>query len=357
MGNLPSHLPPAEAILGAHSDPSIPPRDGQCHLLKLPGEILNEIYEYVLTADNDFAYAGETSLENPWNSKLKDINMLKDVCRRLRYETSGLELKFNKNLRIVHSHLSSRPIVPRRKPVTDRDFVEASVDWKSFQTTFTADIDRTHYNHHATLESFSKTLSHLQFRYVTRVVVDGLGSYLSPYIDDTKHGVPLNMLEWRLLAKLLASHNTYPQRDHALVKFARTHPATQVLLRESLYYLPKMFPDGSTDYGDLLEDLCILLLHIQAALPIAGEDRHLNSPTRWERAVTDADMDWLRGRWNHMTRLPNLRYLPSVDQFEEASVTQALRDFSREKGCARNWSLSEVVERLAWLKALFATGV
>jgi hypothetical protein len=81
-------------------------------LFKLPAELRNRIYEYALTASphSTLAYS-----ELPTSQQQKpqlvftlngvQFNELKDVCRQLRVETSGLELAFNP-LNLQHGNLA-----------------------------------------------------------------------------------------------------------------------------------------------------------------------------------------------------------------------------------------------------------
>jgi len=99
-------------------DPSIPPRDGRCLLLELPGELRNMIYEYVLTEKHGIMYRPPNLRFGPFVSMAdtqiqrlgslvrygdmvyncnpnSDHNQLKYVNRQLHRETRGLGLQFN----------------------------------------------------------------------------------------------------------------------------------------------------------------------------------------------------------------------------------------------------------------------
>ncbi|KAF2117213.1 hypothetical protein BDV96DRAFT_20442 [Lophiotrema nucula] len=88
-------------------DPSIPSPDGTCHFLRLPLELLDDIYRIVLTEENGLYSLPTTGRAiaggfNRQSTKLftcacgvQEANRLKYVCRQLWLQTRGLGLRYN----------------------------------------------------------------------------------------------------------------------------------------------------------------------------------------------------------------------------------------------------------------------
>jgi hypothetical protein len=105
------HLPDNTRVTVLHHSRNIHKRHFIISLLKLPAELRNRIYEYALTAPppSTLAYS-----ELPTSQEQKPqlvftlygepFNTLKNTCRQLRAETSGLELAFN-TLNLRHKNL------------------------------------------------------------------------------------------------------------------------------------------------------------------------------------------------------------------------------------------------------------
>jgi hypothetical protein len=87
------------------------------HLLNLPAELRNRTYEYALT---DSTSTGLECKELPDDSDTqslryaitlhsKPFNTLKNVCRQLRTETTGLELAYNTLIFTQEDHTAPPP--------------------------------------------------------------------------------------------------------------------------------------------------------------------------------------------------------------------------------------------------------
>ncbi|KAF2259504.1 hypothetical protein CC78DRAFT_537040 [Lojkania enalia] len=83
-------------------DPSIPPPDGTCHLFRLPRELLDEIYTYVLTEEDSlypvparkgYCHRSKKLFASP--NGPREFNQLKYVCFKTWRETRGVGLKWN----------------------------------------------------------------------------------------------------------------------------------------------------------------------------------------------------------------------------------------------------------------------
>lgn len=97
------------------ADPNIPPKDGKCHLLELPGEIRNVIYSVVLAEKDKLKFVRYLPspmgrLQSDWKMKVTDrtltgellatvssadSNQLRLVNKELYKETNGLGLRYN----------------------------------------------------------------------------------------------------------------------------------------------------------------------------------------------------------------------------------------------------------------------
>lgn len=348
-------------------DPSIPPADGRCLLLQLPGEVLNEIYRYALTADGKVDLCG-TLLKNPWNKKLPQLNVLKQVCRQLRYETKGLELKYNQDLRF--QQLETLLFEEKAK---DRFVICADVRWHTIHTTFAYRNEKlqdmmNHYRWGFTLTSFVRTLSGLQFYAIQRVHISVRRPCLHSGFNYFAHprgrtDEPLLIEDWDWLASVLTAHDEHPQENHLLVHFCRAYSSASVQLLEHVFDLPDqtilLHPSTRANSTCRIDRLCIHLLHVQAVLPTNGNANRLGTLALKERAMVLRNTMTLGRLHVHHSRLPNLRYLPSSHVFHEDSMRAALIRTSRENGWqfGGNWSLDQVEERLQWLKAVFESGI
>ncbi|KAJ4375775.1 hypothetical protein N0V83_001052 [Neocucurbitaria cava] len=80
------------------TNPSIPPANGACPLLSLPGELRNAIYEFTLTQPEGLQYRpgqDDKTFQPRGKSSKADAEQLKYASRQLRQETEGLEVACN----------------------------------------------------------------------------------------------------------------------------------------------------------------------------------------------------------------------------------------------------------------------
>jgi hypothetical protein len=106
------------------NNPLVPPVDGRPRLLELPGEIVNTIYEYSLTTHKPL-----TRLQQDHSPQATYIppafNQLKHVCRKLREDTAGLELRFNRiNVHVAYDYTSIGTYIwSFKSQLTPREFM------------------------------------------------------------------------------------------------------------------------------------------------------------------------------------------------------------------------------------------
>ncbi|KAF2244822.1 hypothetical protein BU26DRAFT_553930 [Trematosphaeria pertusa] len=92
-----------------HGDLAVQPTTGECHLMRLPGEIRNIIYEYALTEPDGLTYRnsefcaarlvahepGDAGLNSGTRLDYVEANQLQYVSREMRRETRGLGIVYN----------------------------------------------------------------------------------------------------------------------------------------------------------------------------------------------------------------------------------------------------------------------
>jgi hypothetical protein len=83
----------------------------------------------------------------------------------------------------------------------------------------------------------------------------------------------------------------------------------------------------------------------------------LNTPTKYEMDTMHTYAFLFQCRISNSPRLPNLRYVPSTDPFHEDLVKTALLDQRGKEWFQDSWSMEQVDERVAWMKAVYEVGV
>ncbi|KAF2788210.1 hypothetical protein K505DRAFT_342288 [Melanomma pulvis-pyrius CBS 109.77] len=86
----------------ATGNPSNPPKNGQCHLLRLPQELRDEIYRHTLTHPNGLFFicgsSPPTFSDSPHYNPTFRLNPLRCLNRQIYQETKGLLLKIDRKI-------------------------------------------------------------------------------------------------------------------------------------------------------------------------------------------------------------------------------------------------------------------